>query len=134
MFDQAIRKEDKISHLYIGVHTTHIRGEAIKKKTWRKYLKKKTLRPTAPKKRKKALRCQTTLWSLYFLQTTFQHLCIFLTFHVIYRSLSIHASIIFIKVVLHPSPDWPSGIKIETPQPKHQHPASPLYYQPSIHN
>jgi hypothetical protein len=32
MFDQAIRKEDKISHLYIGVHTTHIRGEAIKKK------------------------------------------------------------------------------------------------------
>jgi hypothetical protein len=34
---------------------------------------------------------------------------------VIYRSLSIHASIIFIKVVLHPSPDWPSDIKIETP-------------------
>jgi hypothetical protein len=32
MFDQAIRKEDKISHLYIGVHTTHITGEAIKKK------------------------------------------------------------------------------------------------------
>jgi hypothetical protein len=61
MFDQAIGKEDKISHLYIGVHTTHTKGEAIKKNLKKIPTKKKHPRPTAPKKRKKALRCQTTL-------------------------------------------------------------------------
>jgi hypothetical protein len=41
MFDQEIGKEDKISHLYIGVHTTHTRGEAIKKKPEEDTYKKK---------------------------------------------------------------------------------------------